>query len=109
MSVDNYSKLETYKRIKKRNTGLEQIFAELKFNKKKPKYNYHSGLVAGMLVNDLTIAKPILENGNKKDLDLIQKIFERLVPKARGLVEDYNWNLDDLNNLAEQFFGYDDS
>jgi len=105
MSVENYSKLETYKGIKKRNNGLEKIFAELKFNKKKPKYNYHSGLVAGMLVNDLTIAKPLLESGKKLDEDLLQKMFERIIPKAKGLVEDFNWNMFDLNQLAEQFFG----
>lgn len=109
MSVDNCSKLETHKGIKKRNNDLEQLFAELKFNKKKPKYNYHSGLVAGMLVNDLTIIKPLLDSNKKLDQDLLQKMLERVIPKTRGLVEDYNWKLYNLNQLVLQFFGEDES
>lgn len=96
--------VDTFKGLKKRDTSLENLFAELEFNKKKPKYNYHSGLLAGMLVNDLSILQPILKAG-KPEKDLAVKILERVVPKAQGLVKDFNWNMSDLTNLAEQFFG----
>lgn len=105
MSVEKFTKLETYKGVKKRKAGLEQFFVDLKFNKKKPKYNYHSGLVAGMLVDNLTILRPILEHGGKVDEDLGKKILEKLVPMAESLVTTFNWNMFDLNMLAEQFFG----
>lgn len=104
MSVENYTKLETYKGIKKRDNGLENIFAELKFNKKKPKYNYNSGMVAGMMVKTMTWLKPFLESKEKNE-NPIQNITEQIIELAKGLVNDYNWNMYDLNQLAYQFFG----
>ena len=103
MNVDNYTTLETYKGIEKRTSGLGNIFAELKFNQKKPKYNYHSGLLAGMMVNNLVLLRPILKA--KGDQDIIEKILSQIIPMAQDLVSTYNWNLGDLTNLAEQFFG----
>jgi len=105
MSVEKYTKLETYKGLKKKENGLGNIFAQLKFNKKKPKYNYHSGLVAGMVINTLTTTRPIIEANQKKDQDLLKVIFQNLMPMIEGLVKDYNWKMDDLNNLTQQFFG----
>lgn len=105
MSIEKFTKLEPYKGIQKKSDGLEKIFAELKYNKKKPKYNYHSGLVAGMIINTLTTTRPIIEANKKQDRDLLQHIFENMMPMIQGLVKDYNWNLLDLNNLTEQFFG----
>jgi len=110
MSKVKYPKLQTGIRvstsIQKKQQGLEQVFAKLKFNKKKPKYNYHAGLVAGMLVNQLKYLKPLMES--KADYtDVIPKMLEQLVDGSKILVESYNWNLGDLNNLAEQFFGDD--
>ena len=81
------------------------MFLELKFNKKVPKYNYHSGLVAGMMVRDLTIMKPIIESKKPIDNHIGLIMFEHLGETAKALVEDFNWNLGDLTNLAEQFFG----
>jgi len=91
--------------MKKKKQGLEQFFAELKFNKKKPKYHYWSGVIAGMLVRDLTILEPILAANRKIDENLSEKILAQIIPKAKTLVEDYNWNMHDLNQLADQFFG----
>ena len=111
MSVDKYPKLQTGIRvstsIQKKKQGIQQMFSELKFNKKKPKYNYHSGLVGGMLVNQLKYLKPLVES--KQDFtDIIPNMLESLVDGAKILVESYNWKLEDLNNLAEQFFGEHD-
>jgi len=108
MSIEKFTKLETYKGIKTKSDGIKQIFLELKFNKKAPKYNYHAGLVAGMLIDKLTILRPILESGKKIDADLGQKILSQLIPMAESLVQTYNWNMYDLTNLAEQFFGDDE-
>ncbi len=110
MSTENYTKLVTYKGIKKRDNSLENIFAELKFNKKKPKYNYNSGMVAGMMVKSMTWLKPFLESKEiqQRNNDAIKNITEQLIELARGLVNDYNWNMYDLNQLAYQFFGDED-
>ena len=105
MSIESYTKIETFKGIEVRNSKLEKLFAQLKFNKKKPKYNYLSGLIAGMMVDKMTMLKPILEAQNKKDIDLIQVLLEGLIPMAKGLVEDYNWNMGNLEDLTDQFFG----
>jgi len=105
MSVEKYSKLETYKGIKNKFEGIEKFFFDLKFNKKNAKYDYHSGLVAGMMIRDLSILQPIIEQKKEIDKDLGAKILEQLMPKAKSLVEDYNWNLLDLENLIHQFFG----
>lgn len=105
MSVEKYTKLETFKGIKKKTNAIEQVFLDLKFNKKKPKYNYYSGLVAGMMVRDLTIMKPIIESKKSIDNHILQIMFEHLSQTAKGLVEDFNWNLFDLTQLAHQFFG----
>ena len=107
MSIEKFAKLETFKGISKKSSDIQQIFLNLKFNKKKPKYNYHSGLVAGMLVRDLTIIKPIIEAKNPVDNEVGTKILEHLLATSKGLVEDFNWNLEDLTNLAYQFFGDD--
>ena len=72
MSVEKFSKIETFKGIKKKNEGVQQFFLQLKFNKKRPKYDYHSGLVAGMLVDKLSIAKPIIESGDKINEDMLK-------------------------------------
>lgn len=103
MSIDTSTKIRPFSSIKKRNAFIDMFFVELKYNSKKPKYNYHSGLVAGMLVNDLAIIKPILEAGSIEK-DLLKTMLQRLIPKAKGLVEDYNWKCSDLDNLLEQFF-----
>lgn len=105
MSIETPKKLETFKGIKKKNVGIQQFFIQLKFNKKRPKYDYNSGLVAGMLVDKLSIAKPIIESKDKINEDIAKKMFESIIPMAKTLVESYNWNLPDLTNLAEQFFG----
>lgn len=107
MSVDNVRSLKTYKAISKRNDGLESLFVNLTFNKKVPKYNYHSGLIAGMLVNNLVILQPILKANQKIDGDLAKKILQQIIPLAQSLAKDYNWKMNDLNNLAQQFFGDD--
>jgi len=104
MSVETSKKLQTYKGIKKVSFDIEKIFLDLKFNKKHPKYNYHSGLVAGMMINDFSILQPIVE-GKVMDKEIGIKMLERVVPKAKSLVEDFNWKLDDLTNLMQQFFG----
>ena len=107
MSVEKSNKLETYKGIKKRSNDLSDYFIDLKYNKKRPKYNYHAGLVAGMMVEQLTHLKPLMES--KADYgDTITIIVERLVKGAKILVESYNWKLGDLTNLAQQFFGQED-
>ncbi len=31
--------------------------------------------------------------------------MEHIIPMVESLVNDYNWNMGDLNNLTEQFFG----
>ena len=106
IQLENYSQLETFKGIKKKNTNLEQIFAELKFNKKKPKYNYHSGLTAGLLIGNLADLQNALKN---KDKEKFLVLYLKQVAKgAKVLVESYNWNLYDLNQLAFQFFGDDE-
>ena len=105
MSIESFKKLETYKGMKKLESNLEKLFVELKYNNKRAKYNYHAGLVAGMLVRDLTIIEPIIKEGEPLDKELGMKIFEQLIPKARSLVEDFNWKLEDLKNLISQFFG----
>ncbi len=107
MSVEKFTKIETYKGIKKRNDKLENIFVDLKFNKKKPIYNYHAGLVAGMMVEQLTHLKPLMESPADYE-ETVKIILERLVGGAKILVKSYNWKLGDLNNLAFQFFGDND-
>ena len=106
MSVEKSNKIETYKGIKKRSGDLSDYFIDLKYNKKVPKYNYHSGLVAGMMVNYLTILEPLIKG--KSDKKIINDIIERIIPMAKSLVETYNWKLGDLTNLAQQFFGQED-
>lgn len=108
MSIETSKKLETYKGIKKKQEDIEQIFAELKFNKKKPKYNYHSGLIAGMMINNMVLLRPIIES-KKPDQEIVAKIMAQIVPMAKDLVENYNWNMGNLTDLAEQFFGEDKS
>lgn len=105
MSIETPKKLETYRGIKVRESGLEKIFAELKYNKKKPIYNYHSGIYVGMLIDKLSIMQPILESDKKVDYDLGIKMIEQIIPLARSLVETYNWKLDNLKDMAEQVFG----
>ena len=105
MSVEKYSKLEIYKGITKRTNEIKNIFGELKFNKKKPKYNYWSGFVAGVLVRDLQFLKPLLESKEKFDSESTNIIFESVIDSAKSLVTTYNWNMYDLNQLANQFFG----
>ena len=105
MSVEKYTKLETYKGIKKKKDGLESLFAELKFNKKKPKYNYWSGFMAGMLIRNLQWLQPLLASTDELDNNVNKEIFKIVIDNAKTLVNDYNWNMHDLNELASQFFG----
>lgn len=109
MSVDTFKQPDTYKGIEKVRDGLESFFFDIKFNKKKAKYNYHSGLIAGMMVNNMILLKPIIEQGDKADQDIIAKILNQIIPMATTLATDYNWNMDDLVNLTEQFFQEDES
>ncbi len=106
MSVETSKKLKLFTGVKKKSSGLEQLFAELKENKKKPKYNYSSGLVAGMLIDKLLILQPILKANKKIDENLSKKILEQIIPLAKALVEDYNWNLEHLVDLQDQFFNH---
>ena len=108
MSIENFTKIEPYKGIEKRNNGLQELFSKLKFNKKKAKYNYHSGLVAGMIVNNLAMLKPFVSSKESRDKTVVQKIIENILPMVRSLVESYNWKMDDLNNLTDEFFGDDE-
>ena len=105
MSIDTIKSLEPYKGIQKRSNGLDNVFADIKFNKKVPKYNYHSGLLAGMLVSDLIMLRPFVESKKPEDKDLMKLLLENLIPKAQSLANTYNWKLGDLSNLAQQFFG----
>lgn len=108
MSIENYSKLETYKGLKKKENDLEKFFVDLKFNNKKPKYNYQSGLTAGMMIQSLFFGRPVIEKGDKADQDVLNKIFGEIIELAKLLVENYNWKLENLNDLMEQVFGGDE-
>jgi len=107
MSIEKSNKLETYKGIKKRKNGLEEVFRKLQFNKKKPKHHYWSGLIAGILVRDLQFLQPLLESKNKRDKEPLDKILESVIRSASTLVDEYNWKMYDLNELANQFFSDD--
>ena len=108
MSIDTYKGIDTAKGLKKKQFGLEQFFVDLKFNTKRARYIYSSGIIAGLLIDKLMIARPIIESGDKINEDIAKKMFEQIVPLAKSLVEDYNWKMLDLNNLAYQFFGEED-
>lgn len=105
MSIETSKKLESYTGIKIRESGLEKVFAELKYNKKKPIYSYQSGIYVGMLIDKMSIMQPILESGEKIDKDLAMKMLEQIMPLVKTLVETYNWKLENLKDVAEQVFG----
>jgi len=95
--------MDTFKGIEKRNSGLSEIFAELKENKKKPKYNYHSGLCAGLLLRDFSHLQLLVEAK-----DIPQNILETIIGEAKTLIESYNWKKVDLYNLLSQVFNEDE-
>ena len=102
--------IDVNKSLKVRDDSLSKWFAEIKFNKKKAKYNYHSGLLAGMMVNNMVMLKSVVEQKNptKETKEIAERILSDIIPMAKQLAEKYNWKMPDLENLAYQFFGDDE-
>jgi len=92
-----------YTGIKTKDNNISNWFLSLKFNKNEPIYNYHSGLVAGILTRDLAMIKPFIEE--KKEGIITEELLSSVFEDARVLVEDYNWKSWDLMNIINQFFG----
>ena len=95
--IEPSTKIVTSKSIKKSNSGFS-IFDDIKENSKKPKYNYHSGLTAGMLLRDFSIVMTL-----KKECPT--NMLETVSGLAKLLIEEHNWKKKDLYQLLEQCFG----
>lgn len=91
------NKVETFKGIKTPNDKIDSIFVNLKENKRKPKYDYYSGLYAGLLLRDFSHLV-LLKTETPTNL------LETIIGEARALVETYNWKRGNLYELLAQCF-----
>lgn len=106
--IENFAGIEPFKGIKSKQSAIGSAFAALKFNNKKPKYNYISGMLAGIIVSKAAMLKGCLEGGDKIETsETLQQILYDIIDGGRQLAETYNWNLFDLENLINEFFGKD--
>lgn len=95
--IEAFTKVETFKKLQKSSTYFDNIFSKLLENTKTPKYNYHAGLCAGLLLRDFSIMLTL-----KKDTP--KETVETIMDESKTLVETYNWKKTDLYNLLSQVF-----
>jgi len=108
MSVKRTTTVKEFTSVAVADRSISGFYKSLQFNKKKPKYNYLSGIVTGIIVSAVAQLKGMEEGGEKKTDKTYQRIQKIVTDSVEQLVTTYNWNMNDLRNLNEEFFGGDD-
>lgn len=100
MALEPYTKITVF-------SGLTNYYETLQFNNKKPKYNFGSGLMCGMMLSNIAMIKGHWEGCSGKPSDVTNKLIESLLLSIRDtafyLVERYNWKKEDLVNIETEF------
>lgn len=98
--MHNFSE-ENKKKIK--SNLFETVYKELKFNKKKPKYNFHSGMITGILLDQMSILQVLWLKNPKTEK--IQSSMNHIIYCAQTLTRDYDWNMYDIDQAMSRYFG----